>query len=144
MTFTGELVSPRLTGRNRLCRHTGELRKSDVCATGAKSGTAKIHYHEISAHKEQFAITTDGKNGHCPMAQTGAVLQTPWPCGWFAPGAPGWALRSGLSASANAFRAAAGGCDRLDAGSCESLLGAHRFEQRPKDGALGLLVENVS
>lgn len=53
--------------------------KSDVCATGAKSGTAKIHYHEISAHKEQFAITTDGKNGHCPMAQTGGELDNGQP-----------------------------------------------------------------
>lgn len=68
----------------------------------------------------------------------------PWPRRRFAPGALGRVLRLGLNALANPFRAGDGGCDRLDAGSCESLLRAHRFEQRPKDGALGLLVENVS
>lgn len=35
-----------------------------------KPGTVKICYHGLSAHKEQFAITTDGKNGHCPIAWT--------------------------------------------------------------------------
>lgn len=35
-----------------------------------KPGTVKICYHGLSAHKEQFTITTDGKNGHCPIAWT--------------------------------------------------------------------------
>lgn len=35
-----------------------------------KPGTVNICYHGLSAHEEQFAITTDGTNGHCPIAWT--------------------------------------------------------------------------